>query len=98
LAKNTNSIISVSVIPPLGVNANSSLNNLSIFPNPATTTLNITGLTTNASAAVYDISGKQLLSQPLTTQAINISSLAPGLYFISITTAEGSVVKKFVKE
>jgi hypothetical protein len=71
---------------------------ISIFPNPATTTLNITGLTIAVTAEVYDISGKQLLSKRLTTQAIDISRLAPGLYFIKLTTAEGSVVKKFVKE
>jgi PKD repeat protein len=75
-----------------------SLAAISIAPNPATTTLNITGLTIAATAEVYDISGKQLLSQPLNTQAIDISNLAPGLYFIRISTAEGSVVKKFVKE
>lgn len=71
---------------------------LIIHPNPATTTLTIEGLTQKTTAEVYDISGKLLLSKPLSTKTIDISRLGKGLYFIKLTTAEGSVVRKFVKE
>jgi uncharacterized protein (TIGR02145 family) len=74
------------------------LKELNIFPNPATTTLTIEGLTQKTTAEVYDISGKLLLCKPLGTNTIDISSLETGLYFIKLTTADGSVVRKFVKE
>jgi hypothetical protein len=69
-----------------------------IYPNPATNTLYIDGLTGINTAEVYDISGKLLLSEHDKTNQINIRSLAKGLYFIKLTTEEGSVVRKFVKE
>jgi ligand-binding sensor domain-containing protein len=70
----------------------------SIYPNPATTTLNIIGISTSATAEVFDPNGKSLLSQTLNSQSIDISSLAKGMYFIKLSTKEGSVVRKFVKE
>jgi hypothetical protein len=69
-----------------------------LFPNPATTTLTIEGISTTTTAEVYDISGKLLFTKQLNNNQIDISSLARGLYFIKLTTAEGSVVRKFVKE
>jgi hypothetical protein len=71
---------------------------IQIHPNPATTTLSISGLSAPATADIYDISGKLLLTKPLNNQTLNISSLAKGLYFIKLTGKEGSVVRKFVKE
>lgn len=68
-----------------------------LSPNPATTTLTIVGVTGSTIAEIFDISGKLLLSKQLNTNQIDISSLAKGLYFIKLSTAEGSVVRKFVK-
>jgi hypothetical protein len=47
---------------------------------------------------VYDISGKLLFTKLLNGNQLDISSLAKGLYFIKLSTAEGSLVRKFVKE
>jgi len=71
---------------------------ITIYPNPATNTLYTNGLTGINTVEVYDISGKLLLSKQLNSNQIDISSLAKGLYFIKLTTEEGSVVRKFVKE
>ncbi len=71
---------------------------ITIYPNPTTTTLTIDGLSTTAKAEVYDISGKLLMSNTLLSHSLDISRLTTGLYFIKLTTAEGSVVRKFVKE
>jgi uncharacterized protein (TIGR02145 family) len=81
-----------------GVEKGINPNQIKIYPNPTTTTLNIVGLTITAIAEVYDISGKQLLTKQLNTNQIDISSLAKGLYFIKLSTEVGSVVRKFVKE
>jgi trimeric autotransporter adhesin len=71
---------------------------ITIYPNPATSILYINGLTTTATVEVYDISGKLLFTRQLNFHQIDISTLAKGLYFIKLTTKEGSVVRKFVKE
>jgi hypothetical protein len=72
--------------------------NLIVYPNPVTNTLYIDGLTIIDKAEVYDLNGKLLLPKQLNTKQIDISPLAKGIYFIKLTTEEGSVVRKFVKE
>ncbi len=69
-----------------------------IYPNPATVIINFEGQILFVMAEVYDISGKRLLTKQLTAKQIDISNLAKGLYFIKLTTEEGSMVRKFVKE
>ncbi|WP_299680641.1 FG-GAP-like repeat-containing protein [uncultured Dokdonia sp.] len=70
-----------------------------VFPNPATTQINIT-TTPNVQANtiyVYDLLGRQVIVQNIQTagtQAINISSLTSGVYFVSI----GDSVQKFIKK
>jgi hypothetical protein len=69
-----------------------------IHPNPATDAIFIDGLRGSARVEVYDISGKILLSQPLKSNQLDINNLSKGLYFIKLSTEEGCVVRKFVKE
>jgi hypothetical protein len=69
-----------------------------VYQNLSMNTLKIAGLPGKATAFVYNINGSLLLSQPLQYSAVDISSFAKGLYFIKLNTAEGSVVRKFVKE
>jgi hypothetical protein len=90
IAKYSNTIV--------GKTENNFNESLNVFPNPATNTLYINGFKNTASAEIYDISSKLLLSKQLNKNHLNISSLAKGLYFIKLSTAEVSVVRKFVKE
>jgi hypothetical protein len=69
-----------------------------IYPNPTTSSLTINGITNINTAEVYNISGKLLLTKQLNTNQLDISSLAKGLYLIKLSTEEGSLVSKFVKE
>jgi hypothetical protein len=98
LAKTINTMITVNVISTTGVSESRIDRSLVIFPNPATTTLTIEGLTQKTTAEVYDISGKLILTTKLVSTQIDISALAQGMYFIKLRTKEGSVVRKFVKE
>jgi hypothetical protein len=82
----------------LGIGDYINIPHVVIYPNPASTKLYIDGLATFASVEVYDISGKLLISIQLNTNQIDISPLAKGLYFIKLSTEEGSVVRKFEKE
>ncbi len=80
----------------LGVTQNQ-LDNISLYPNPARTTININGAE-NANVQVYDILGKLILSQEnLNINAqINISKLQTGTYFMRISKDNLVTTKRFL--
>jgi photosystem II stability/assembly factor-like uncharacterized protein len=71
---------------------------IQIYPNPATSILYIDGVDNAAVAEIYDISGKLLFKKQLINSQVDISGLDKGMYFIRLTTQEGGVVRKFIKE
>jgi len=74
---------------------------IEIYPNPATTTINIEcDSKQNLNLSIFNIVGECLLQRDFSSskEEINISNLPSGLYFIRLNNPEGSVVKKFVKE
>jgi Secretion system C-terminal sorting domain len=77
--------------------------NIAIYPNPAATELNIelsNSISAQTSCVITTQLGQQLLQTAITTQntTINIRTLPPGLYYITIKGPGGVVVRKFVKE
>ena len=70
-------------------------------PNPAQNILNITNAA-GAAFAVYDLTGREVLSQKISTnqQAIDISGIEIGVYMIVLTDAQTGekVVRRVVKE
>ena len=79
---------------------------ISIFPNPATTLITISELSSLVSdktvtLSITDVSGRTLFSQDiepsLNTLTIDVSTFNCGIYFIAIQTCKGSVIKRFVK-
>lgn len=70
-----------------------------IYPNPATTTLFIKNADKNAVAELYNLTGDKLITQKLnTTQSINISQLAKGIYLVRVTTDKEVFTEKIIKE
>ncbi len=74
---------------------------LSVFPNPATTTLNINFNATVGAVNTYnvmDITGRVLLNGNATSNnfAFDVNTLNAGLYFVNITLKDGSVATKRV--
>jgi hypothetical protein len=74
---------------------------LSVYPNPATTTLNIdfnAAAGTVNSYNVMDITGRVLLNGNATSNnfAFDVNTLNAGLYFVNITLKDGSVATKRV--
>ncbi|MDE1191074.1 MAG: T9SS type A sorting domain-containing protein [Arachidicoccus sp.] len=72
---------------------------ISIYPSPATSTLNIVGIDVNSkySIRILNINGKALLTS--TTNKIDITSLAAGIYFVQIVNDNNiEKVFKFIKE
>ena len=75
---------------------------MKLYPSPATEkiTVELDGMAKDFQLSLFNAYGdlccQQEIQQPKTE--INISTLPRGLYFIKLTTAQGSLVKKFVKE
>jgi hypothetical protein len=70
-----------------------------IYPNPVTDMLYMNGLNDEtATVTVFDVSGKMVMSQQLTNNMIDVSSLAKGIYILRVTTADSVHTNRFVKE
>ena len=82
---------------PVGIEENED-NSLSIFPNPAKEVLNITSDKAISQIDVYDVNGKMVKSFTSVGSTLNIKDLATGVYMLNVTTEDGVIVKKIVKE
>lgn len=70
----------------------------SIYPNPANEKLFIKTSENYFLVSIADVNGRTVFSaNNLALNTIDILSLKPGLYFISLTTSEGKTTKKFIK-
>lgn len=84
----------------VSVNEFNSENGFTIYPNPATSVLNIKGLLTdheNYSYKIYSIYGRLVQSGKL-TETTNVSELSSGVYFIKMFDNSASAFFKFVKQ
>ena len=79
-----------------GLNELSDNKDFYIYPNPVTDNLQIQTTLPIKEIEITDITGRLLYTT--TAKTINCSSFAKGVYFIKVTTSEGAVVKKFIKE
>ena len=76
------------------------LSKIKIYPNPATeNTLNIT-TDRDLNVSVFDILGKQILKDNVSNNNTNIdiSSLNSGIYFVKLSSDEGTITRKFIKK
>lgn len=75
---------------------------VNVYPNPAQNTINIKGTSLGFNAiTITDANGravKTLKVDTTTETQMNISDLAPGVYFMAISSESGSVTKKIVKQ
>lgn len=69
--------------------------NVSIFPNPVSSVLNIMG-EQKVSSEVYDMSGRTVITSD--SKAINVEKLLPGNYSIKIKQGKSVKVFKFIKK
>jgi hypothetical protein len=75
-------------------------NEVSIFPNPANNNLTVSSSKIISELAVYDIMGKQVLSNKKVnsnTVNINTSKLSKGYYSVSLKQGEEILIKSFMK-
>ena len=71
---------------------------LTVYPNPASSTLHIESEIQSGQVSVYDLTGRKVLQGEYQPN-ISVGHLNDGLYFIQIVTAEGQVfTQKFIIE
>ncbi len=84
--------------------SSSEANSFHIFPNPANDFLQLMinkNDSNSYSIGIFDITGKEIISQSLFKETIDISSLTSGMYFVKLLNSKtGKLVgtEKFVKE
>jgi hypothetical protein len=73
---------------------------LTIYPNPASSTIYLSGADALTGVNIYDMAGRQVMNiaidKTASQHSINISSLTKGMYLVHCTTATGTTVKKLV--
>lgn len=73
-----------------------------VYPNPANSFLNIgtKSLLNLQEVTIIDISGKEVYKRvnSLSSESIDVSSLASGVYFVTFKSDYGVTTKKFIKE
>lgn len=84
-----------------GVEDRISENNVTIYPNPATSEFTIAlPKTMKAEIRIFDITGKLLIYEAdamiATKHTVNVSSLSSGTYFVRVNSEEGTATKKLL--
>ncbi len=85
------------ILNPLGIDDMIINDLISVFPNPAKNYIEISSAEELTDVKIVDLSGKILLSFPLVKERklkIDLSGMNDGLYLLSITTKNGTFVKK----
>ena len=72
----------------------------SMYPNPASSSLNISASSMIKNAVIYNILGKQVMNLSINknSESINVSNLASGMYLIKYTTESAFGTAKFIKK
>ncbi len=86
---------------PVGLNTVAKTNAAKLYPNPATETLYVeVNNPAIKELKVMDVTGKLVLSQSVSTnkEAINISSLPSGTYYLQLVSDTQTVGARFVKQ
>ncbi len=85
---------------PTGIEKLSSGDQIKLYPVPATSVLNVSGVPNLRSVEILDIAGKVIRSITTSTDEvirIPVSDLRKGTYMLRFNTTNGSIIRKFVK-
>lgn len=73
--------------------------NLQVRPNPAGANFKLVGLEGEARVIMYDMQGKVLLDKHIRdNEKIDLSNIKKGIYFLEISTKDGSMGAKLLKK
>ena len=76
------------------------LANLSVYPNPAKNTLNVSFTSEINKVELFNVLGQKVIAKDLnaTSTQLDISSLTSGAYFVKVTAGDNSKTIKVIKE
>jgi hypothetical protein len=83
---------------PTGINELSANNNLEIYPNPATTMLNIESDFDIERVRIVNLQGQVVLEINTATTMINVEKLSAGVYVVETTNGKSVSRNKFIKQ
>jgi len=69
-----------------------------VFPNPASSIINIHSVSPIKYVELYDLSGKVVIRKDELYSSVNISSLSKGIYFLKTMLDNGLTISKIIKE
>ena len=73
--------------------------NITVYPNPTSSNIQVSGIVGKANLNVFGIDGKLLLTKQFTdNENISVSAFPKGIYVVKINTTEGVVERKLVKK
>lgn len=81
----------------LSIDENALPNDVNIFPNPASTSIQIAANQPVTKIQLFDVLGKEVKTA-LGTNNLDISNISKGVYLASITTDQGTITKKLIKQ
>jgi hypothetical protein len=73
------------------------ISKIKLYPNPSNSILNIQMEQHIDALSIVDISGRSTAIKALSNKSFDVSTLANGVYFIEIATAQGVFKEKFIK-
>jgi hypothetical protein len=82
------------------ITASAGANDVVIYPNPVTNTLNITHISKTDRVEIMDLSGKIILtdaSSDASTTEVDVSNLKKGVYLLKLTGSKNNKVIQFIK-
>jgi hypothetical protein len=83
---------------PLSIQENEKLNDISIYPNPATNSLNFNNLPQKTSIKIYNQTGQMVYSEKnFNKNTLDITTFNPGLYLVLIQLNDQLITKKIIK-
>ena len=88
----------ITVLPNLGIESKFSIN-VNYFPNPIVNELTVTSLFVLDSVSVFDVQGKELMSENVNTNILKVdfSGLDTGVYFVSVQSSNMNKTFQVVK-
>jgi hypothetical protein len=87
--------VSVQWTSTAGIESTELSKSYSVYPNPASSVISVKGEDVQA-VELVNIAGKSISTT--SSSILNISALPRGAYFLKIKSAQGTVVKRFVKK
>ncbi|MBP1631047.1 MAG: hypothetical protein H6Q15_1940 [Bacteroidetes bacterium] len=87
----------IKVAQTLGMNSVETIS-LSVYPNPASNTINILGGDRLSKISISNFVGEKIIEINKPVNTINIESLKPGIYFITLYDGKISTTKKLIKK